>query len=199
MPAQSFVEALHEQIGNEFGAEQQYIACAVYYESQTLPQLANLFYKQALEERNHAMMMLAFLLDRGGEVKVPGVAAPVTAWEADRKRTWVWSGVEDNYPRALIEPVEAGVSAGGGMAAQIEDLLLEAVLLSVRPIDTAQFAEADVSWRVVTQKTRTAGEQYVVVERRSGAEDSATGPIRRYWLNPARGMAIDEFCVNVGT
>ena len=78
MPAQAFVNALHEQIANEFGAEQQYIACAAYYESQTLPRLANLFYQQALEERTHAMMMLAFLLDRGGQIKVPGVAEPVS-------------------------------------------------------------------------------------------------------------------------
>src|SRR3954464_6267377 len=77
MPAPSFVEALHEQIANEFGAEQQYIACAAYYESQTLPRLANLFYKQALEEGGHAMMMLAFLLDRGGQIRVPGVVEPV--------------------------------------------------------------------------------------------------------------------------
>jgi ferritin len=77
MPAQRFIDSLHEQIANEFGAEQQYIAVASYYESQTLPQLAALFYKQALEERNHAMMMIAFLLDRGGKLRVPGVAEPV--------------------------------------------------------------------------------------------------------------------------
>ena len=77
MPAERFIERLHEQIANEFGAEQQYVAIASYYESQTLPQLANLFYKQALEERNHAMMMVGFLLDRGGKLKIPGVAEPV--------------------------------------------------------------------------------------------------------------------------
>src|SRR5436190_21758593 len=76
MPAQSFVENLHAQIANEFAASHQYVAIAVYYESQTLPRLANLFYKQALEERNHALMMVAFLLDRGYEVSVPGIDPP---------------------------------------------------------------------------------------------------------------------------
>jgi ferritin len=76
MPAESFVAALHKQIGQEFTASHQYIAIAVYYESQTLPRLANLFYKQALEERNHAMMMIAFLLDRGAKVDIPGIQAP---------------------------------------------------------------------------------------------------------------------------
>jgi len=81
MPAQAFIENLHKQIANEFGAEMQYIAIAAYYESQTLPRLANLFYQQALEERNHAQMMVGFLLDRGGPIKIPGVPAPTNDFE----------------------------------------------------------------------------------------------------------------------
>jgi bacterioferritin B len=73
-----FAGALNEQIGYEFGASQQYIAIAVYYDSQTLPQLAAHFYRQAVEERNHAMMMVQYLLDAGERVKIPGVEAPST-------------------------------------------------------------------------------------------------------------------------
>jgi len=76
MPAQPFVDKLNEQIANEFAAHQQYVACAVYYDSQALPQLARFFYRQALEERGHAMMMVQFLLDTGAEVTTPGVAEP---------------------------------------------------------------------------------------------------------------------------
>lgn len=75
-PAPAFAAKLNEQIANEFAAHQQYVACAVYYDSEALPQLAGFFYRQALEERDHAMMMVQFLLDTGGEVIVPGVAAP---------------------------------------------------------------------------------------------------------------------------
>ena len=35
----------------------------VYYDARTLPQLANHFYRQAIEERNHAMMIVQYLLD----------------------------------------------------------------------------------------------------------------------------------------
>ena len=52
-----FRKLLHEQIGNEFAAAQQYIAVAVYYDSNDMPQLAKHFYAQAVEERNHAMMI----------------------------------------------------------------------------------------------------------------------------------------------
>ena len=73
-----FPDALNEQIGYEFAASQQYIAIAVYFDAQTLPQLAAHFYRQAVEERNHAMMMVQYLLDLDAPVAVPGVDAPQT-------------------------------------------------------------------------------------------------------------------------
>ena len=63
MPDSRFASQLTEQIGNEFAAEQQYIAIAVHYDADALPQLAALFYRQAVEERNHAMIMVQYLLD----------------------------------------------------------------------------------------------------------------------------------------
>ena len=76
MPATAFVERLNEQFGLEFAAHQQYVACAVYYDGETLPQLARFFYRQALEERDHAMMMVQYLLDTDATVAIPGVEAP---------------------------------------------------------------------------------------------------------------------------
>jgi ferritin len=71
-----FTDALNEQVAYEFGASQQYIAIAVYYDAQTLPQLAAHFYRQAVEERNHAMMMVQYLLDADAEAVIPAVDAP---------------------------------------------------------------------------------------------------------------------------
>jgi ferritin len=76
MASEAFVERLNEQIENEFSASQQYVAAAVYYDDETMPRLAAFFYAQALEERNHAMMMLRYLLDAGADTRVPGVRAP---------------------------------------------------------------------------------------------------------------------------
>ena len=75
-----FPEGLNEQVGYEFAASQQYVAIAVYYDAETLPQLAAHFYRQALEERNHAMMIVQYLLDAGHEVVIPGVEAPQTSF-----------------------------------------------------------------------------------------------------------------------
>jgi ferritin len=73
-----FPDALNEQVGREFAASQQYVAIAVYYDNETLPQLAAHFYRQALEERNHAMMIVQYLLDADEPVRIPGIEAPQT-------------------------------------------------------------------------------------------------------------------------
>lgn len=70
-----FTALLQEQIRNEFDAAQQYLAIAVYFDGSDLPQLAKHFYRQAVEERNHAMMLVQYLIDRDVEVEIPAVGA----------------------------------------------------------------------------------------------------------------------------
>ena len=81
MTESAFVTRLGEQIGHEFSASQQYIAIAVYFDGQTFPMLSAHFYQQSLEERNHAMMLVQFLLDSERSVPIPGIAAPQTDFE----------------------------------------------------------------------------------------------------------------------
>ena len=59
----SFHDAVNEQIGYEFAASQQYIAIASTSTPKRCRNLAAHFYRQAVEERNHAMMLVQFLLD----------------------------------------------------------------------------------------------------------------------------------------
>jgi bacterioferritin B len=73
-----FPEALNAQVGRELAASHQYVAIAVHYDAETLSQLAAHFYRQALEERNHAMMLVQYLLDADEPVRIPGVEAPQT-------------------------------------------------------------------------------------------------------------------------
>jgi bacterioferritin B len=81
MAEQTFVDALNEQISNEFAASQQYIGAAVYYDSETLPRLATFFYRQAVEERNHAMIMVQYLLDTDEEVRIPDIKSQQTSYD----------------------------------------------------------------------------------------------------------------------
>jgi bacterioferritin B len=104
MPAKRFVEQLNTQIGHEFAAHQQYVACAVYYDGLTMPQMARFFYAQALEERDHAMMMIKYLLDQDAAATVPGVSAPQVDF-AD-----------------VVAPVELALEQERRVTAQINDL-----------------------------------------------------------------------------
>jgi bacterioferritin B len=80
MSAQAFSDKLNEQVGHEFAASQQYVAIAVHYDAETLPRLAGFFYRQAVEERSHALMMVQYLLDADAQVAIPAVDAPRTAF-----------------------------------------------------------------------------------------------------------------------
>jgi ferritin len=68
--------ALNEQTGHEFGASLQYVAIAAYFDSDNLPELAAHFYRQAEEERDHAMRFVNYLVDAGGKVALPAIPAP---------------------------------------------------------------------------------------------------------------------------
>ena len=100
-----FGDALNEQIGQEFAASQQYVAIAVSYDAQTLPQLAAHFYRQAVEERNHAMMMVQYLLDADLPVAIPGVAEPQTEFND------------------VVEPVQLALDQEKRVTAQITELV----------------------------------------------------------------------------
>jgi ferritin len=81
--------ALNTQVGHEFGASLQYVQIATYFDAEGLPTLARHFYKQAEEEREHAMKFVRFIADAAGEVAIPAIPAPQptfkSAEEAVRK------------------------------------------------------------------------------------------------------------------
>ena len=69
-------EAVNRQIGREMGASLQYLAIAAHFDRNSLKQLARFFYRQSDEEREHAMKFLHFVIDAGGEVRLPEIPAP---------------------------------------------------------------------------------------------------------------------------
>ncbi len=68
--------SINRQIGNEFGASLQYVAIANYFAEEGLLELSAFFYKQADEEREHAMKFVKFALDSGGKAEIPAIPAP---------------------------------------------------------------------------------------------------------------------------
>jgi ferritin len=64
---------LNAQIKSEFSAHAQYIAIGVYFADQSLPELSAFFYRQADEEKMHAMMFVNFMLDTGVKPVIPAI------------------------------------------------------------------------------------------------------------------------------
>jgi len=78
---QKIVAAINEQMGNEFSAMLQYYAIAAHFAAEALPELSAHFYKQAEEEKEHALRFIQFVLDTGARVKIPAVSAPQAHFE----------------------------------------------------------------------------------------------------------------------
>src|SRR5580704_10489648 len=68
--------AINAQIGHELENSNRYVAIGSYFEGENLFGLAKIYFKQAEEEREHAMKFVKFLLEVGGKVVIPQVPAP---------------------------------------------------------------------------------------------------------------------------
>jgi ferritin len=79
---QTIVDALNGQVVEEFTASLQYTSIALYFDSETLPELTQFFHLQAQEEHGHAMKMLQYITDAGGQPVVPATKAVQNHFES---------------------------------------------------------------------------------------------------------------------
>ncbi|CAI9085053.1 ferritin [Candidatus Methylacidiphilum fumarolicum] len=73
--SQKIVPSLYKQIGSEFQAFVLYLAIGSYFEIEALPELSAFFFKQADEERQHALKFIKFLIDNDIPVSIPAIGA----------------------------------------------------------------------------------------------------------------------------
>ncbi len=172
MPADdsAFLRLLREQIGHEFDAHQQYVAIAVWCDSQDLPQLAAHYYRQSLEERNHAMMLVQYLLDRDLPVEIPA-GSPVR-----------------NSFTAVTDPIALALAQEKQVTAQIEaifraardegDALGEQFLLWFLKEQVEEVASATTLLNVAQRAGTNLFdlENYVAREQIGDAGESADAP-----------------------
>lgn len=171
MPAAArFAEALNEQITAELAASHQYLAIAIHYEDRSLPRLAALFYSQALEEREHALMMVKYLLDTSTPVRLAEVAAPRTDFD------------DHIAPLRLALDQERAVSDRisqiSSLAREEGDYLSEQFMqwfLREQVEEVATMSELlDVAERVRDQPMTL--EEYIAREHPGGGRDDPTAP-----------------------
>ena len=100
------IAKMNEQIGNEMGASLQYISIASYFDGESLPELAGFFYRQAEEERDHAMRFVHFILEVEGKVEIPDIPAPKSEFDSAEQAVGLSVDWEKEVTRQIYELVE---------------------------------------------------------------------------------------------
>ena len=98
--------AMNQQIGNEFGASMQYVAIAAYFDGEGLPVLAKHFYRQAEEEREHAMRFVKYLVDADAEVQIPAIPEPRSRFKSAEEAVQLsldWERTVTTQINALVD------------------------------------------------------------------------------------------------
>ena len=85
LASDKLVSAVNQQVGNEFGASLQYVSIASHFEAQALTGLARFFFRQADEERDHAMKFVRFVVDAEGQLEIPAIPAPQAKFESAKE------------------------------------------------------------------------------------------------------------------
>jgi bacterioferritin B len=131
-----FHSLLHDQIRNEFNASHQYIATAIFYDNTDLPQLAKYFYAQAVEERNHAMMIVQYFLDRDMAVDLTGVDAAVSMFENAREPIALALEQEKRVTEQIVELARTAREEGDYLGEQFMQWFLQEQVEEVATMTT---------------------------------------------------------------
>jgi ferritin len=99
-------DAINVQIGREMEASNQYLQIAAYFESRYLKKLADLFYKQAAEEQEHALKFLHYITETGGNLAIPALAAPKTDFSSAEEAVALSLKWENDVTKYIYELVE---------------------------------------------------------------------------------------------
>src|SRR5260221_6757133 len=84
LTSKKVINAINEQIGYEFSASLQYYAIGSHFAAEALPQLSQHFFKQAEEEKGHALRFIKYIVDAGGGAVIPPIDAPQTKIQTAR-------------------------------------------------------------------------------------------------------------------
>ena len=78
----SMQDAMNDQINKELYSSYLYLSMAAYLEDRNLSGFAHWMRVQETEEREHAMKLYDFIVERGGRVMLKAIEAPKTEWKS---------------------------------------------------------------------------------------------------------------------
>ncbi|MCM2265086.1 MAG: ferritin [Desulfuromonadales bacterium] len=82
MFSKKLLDAMNEQMKNEFASAYLYLAMAGYFQSEDLPGTANWMRVQALEELTHGEKFFHFICDAAGRTEVRAIEAPQNSYKS---------------------------------------------------------------------------------------------------------------------
>jgi bacterioferritin B len=129
-------QAINEQIGREFGASLQYINVATYFDSDALPQLAAFFYRQAEEEKMHALKFVHYIVDAGGQVRIPAIAASKADFSSAEEAVQLGKDWEVEVTRQINNLMRISVEQNDYIAQQFLAWFVTEQLEEVSTMDT---------------------------------------------------------------
>ena len=167
LASETLVGSFNRQVGHEMHASLQYMAIAAHFDAENLPQLAAFFYRQATEEREHALKFVRFIVDVGGRVEIPNVEAPRSRFSSaveavSESLSWERAVTEQIYGLVEIAKGESNYIAlrflDWFVNEQLEEVTLMDQLLSLveRAGDNLLLIEDYLSRNALTP-VRTAG------------------------------------------
>jgi ferritin len=133
-------DAINAQVGREFAAQLEYLQVSAYFDGEGLKELAGFFREQADEERTHALRFIDYLMDAGGKVAIPAMAAPRHEFESAEEAvelSLAWEEAVTDYINGIMAlAVEKNDFAAQQMlqwfiAEQVEEVATMGELLSV--------------------------------------------------------------------
>ncbi len=145
--------AMNEQIGNEFAASLQYVAVASYFDREDLKELARFFYRQAEEERDHAMKIVRFVIDADGSVRIPAVPAPKADFSGAGEAVAHALGGEEKVTAQIYGLVEIANQDANHIAARFLDWFVN-----------EQFEEVSTMSSLLSVVRRAGEDQLLLVE-----------------------------------
>jgi len=146
-------QALNQQVGNEMGASLQYIAIAAHFDAQSLTGLARFFYRQAEEEREHAMKFVHYVVDSGGELEIPAVPAPKSSFTSAKEAVELALAWEREVTQQIYGLVEIATEESNYIAIRFLDWFVN-----------EQFEEVTTMGEMLDVVTRAGEENLLAVE-----------------------------------
>jgi ferritin len=133
--SKSMNAALNEQIGNEFSAMLQYVSIASFFTEEGLSVLAAHFFKQAEEEKDHALRLVKYVLDAGGHVAVPEAQTPEHLFKNAREAVELALTSEKRVTDQINNLVELALKEGDHLSKSVLDWFVREQLEEVSSMD----------------------------------------------------------------